>query len=300
MPLIFDLNVDGVPEIIQTIYDFAGSGYGLDLSILEWNGSAFASLIEGELGPDYLSSFAQGEIYGGSAHVSYGSYQFQDLDKNGTTEVVLSSGFFRGQKCFLLYRETKMALIWNGHGFTGFYVRTPATFRIQAVWDGDEASIAGRWDDALISYQRAAYDETLLTWSLGFKDEWSLCPSPSNFTPVPTNPALDTNEKPRLAAYSLYRMVLIQALRGDRAKAGATFDTLQEQYQTNAGSSYWELAKVFWDEYSTSQSINKACQRSTSYAEAHQNEILVPLDRETYGGLSPIYTYLPESICPFK
>lgn len=301
MPSIVDLNADGVPEIIQTIYDFAGSGYGLRLSILEWNGSEFVSLIDNELDADFLSSFSESEIDSGVASVANGSFKLEDTDRNGTTEVVVLSDWFRGQNCALLYRETRMVLMWDGRGFSGFYQRSPAQYRIQAIWDGDEASRLGRLDDALAFYTDALTDDALLPWSPEYRNlQLPLC-NVEGSGPIPSNPVIDRKEKPRLEGYALYRIMVIHAVRRDMAEVGAIYNSLRESYQSgNADASYFELATAFWNEYSIDQNVSRACESAIAYAKDHPGEVLAPLDQETYGDYTSFYIYLPERTCPFK
>jgi len=287
MPITIDLNANGVLDIVQPSYDFAGSGYGLTLEVVEWNGESFVDLITGRLAEDYLSAFASADLRESLVRVSYGSFELRDIDANGTTEVVIHSDFHRGQSCLLLYREARMVLMWNGYGYGGFYSRTPAAYRIQAVWDGDDQTAYGRLDDALASYQRAVSDDSLLSWSLGFKDESPLCPSPDSLTPIPTNTALDLGEWPRLAAYAMFRTALIHLLRDDLATARAQMDDLREGYGSDPASAiYVELAETFWDAYSDSRDIGQACREANSFALAHEESCDLTHNFATSGCIS--------------
>lgn len=231
MPAIADLNADGVDEIIQSSYDFADSGYAIHVYILNWDGSEFVDAIHDELSEDWMSSFIEGGIYNGKARVRSGNFNLQDIDDNGTTEVVISSDDFRGaQSCEILYRETKMVLMWNGDHFIGFYWRTPPIYRIQAIWDGDHESVHGLLSQALSSYQKVL-DDTLLPWSLDYQNlVVPLCSDIPGSIPIPASALPDDGEAPRLKAYSLYRIMLLKIVQGDFSSAEANYNLLQEKY----------------------------------------------------------------------
>jgi hypothetical protein len=271
MPTIADLNADGIGEIIQPSYDFAGSGYAIHVFIKNWNGVKFVDSLHGQLNEDYMSSFSEGAVLDNVAHVRAGNFNLQDIDNNGTTEVVISSDDFRGaQTCEILYRETNMVLMWNGNHFIGFYRRTPPKYRIQAIWDGDHLSAQSLISQALISYQKVL-DETLLPWSQDYKNlGYPLCPNIPGSTPIPANALPDESELPRLKAYSLYRIMLFKIVQDDFSSAEESYKLLQEKYQ----NSYQELAKIFWDKYLSTKDISEACKTTAAYAEANQDQIL--------------------------
>lgn len=298
MPTIADLNADGVSEIVQPIYSFAGSGYGIYVSILSWDDGEFINSVRDELREDWMSSFSEGSLYAGKASVRSGNFSLQDIDNNGTTEVVISSDDFRGaQPCEILYRETKMVLMWNGDHFIGFYWRTPPKYRIQAIWDGDHESVHGLLSQALSSYQMVL-DDTLLPWSLDYQNlVVPLCSDIPGSIPIPANALPDDGEAPRLKAYSLYRIMLLKIVQGDFSSAETNYNLLQEKYQ----NAYQQLAKIFWDKYSSTNNISEACQATVSYTEVNQEQILYSLDRRTYGNLdSLMLVYQAEDICPYK
>ena len=299
MPSLADLNADGVSEIVQPIYDFAGFGHGIHIFILNWNGSEFTDSLHGELREDYMSSFSEGAILDSMARVRSGSYSLQDIDNNGTTEVIISSYDLRGGvACEMLYRETKMILMWNGDHFIGFYQRTPPVYRIQAVWDGDHASLQGLSDRALSAYHQALEDKSLLPWSRDYqKQQYPLCSDIPDSTSIPANAVPDKDEAPRLEAYSLYRIMLLKIIQGDLTGAEDTYALLQEKYQ----NSYQELAKIFWSNYVSTKSVHEACNATVAYAEANHEQILNPLGWYTYGNpTSHVLVYLPEDICPYQ
>jgi hypothetical protein len=188
--------------------------------------------------------------------------------------------------------------MWNGDHFIGFYQRTPPVYRIQAVWDGDHASLQGLTNQALSAYQKVLEDESLLPWSHDYQNrEYPLCSDNPASTPIPANAIPDKDEAHRLKAYSLYRIMLLKIIQGDFPNAEDTYKLLQEKYQNG----YQELAKIFWDNYSSTKEVSNACQTTVAYAEANQEQTLDPLGWYTYGSpTSNILVYFPEDICPYK
>lgn len=182
---------------------------------------------------------------------------------------------------------------------SGFYHRTPATYRIQAVWDGDEASRLGRWEDAMGFYQQVLDDETLLPWSPEFYGLYAPACGWVGPTPFPTHPAPEVEELPRLQAYARYRLLLIATLRGNLAEAQRLQARLQADFPPGqVGHPYAALAEIFLTAYATHPDLGAACQSAVQFAEAHAPDILEPLDSEHYGGYTPMYIYFPEEICP--
>ena len=190
-----------------------------------------------------------------------------------------------------------MVLMWDGKGFDGYYWRAPATYRIQAIWDGDHYSAHGLYQAAMAFYQAAIQDEDLLTWGPEFENYVRPeCNSYPNVTPIPPDPQLDEGEPARLAVYAYYHLMLLYTLDGDLAKARSTYETLRQKYSKN-NPEFVELAQTFWDEYITSGNISSGCYAAVSYAEANEDVILRPLSTNHYAGL---FSYDPHDICPFQ
>jgi hypothetical protein len=178
---------------------------------------------------------------------------------------------------------------WNGAAFTfhkSYY--DPPVYRFQAVYDADDASLAGDYDAALALYQRAAFDESLLGWGPGQN-------------PVDPQPGIwDPDERPRLEAYSRYRILLLHAINNRSDAAQIVYDSLVEKFPSGSpGQPFAELASAFWEEYSANQILADACAEAADYASAHEDDILVPISWPAYGD-NEARTYKPEDICPFE
>jgi hypothetical protein len=143
---------------------------------------------------------------------------------------------------------------------------------------------------ALDSYQRAIFDESLISWSEEFR--MMLPGEPvTGPTPVP-----DPDEQPLLSAYSRYRIMLIHLVEGRMEHAAVVYDTLVSKFpEGTIGHPYALLAKTVWDTYTDTEDLSVACEEALQ--EVETSEDLAPLNNR-YSYFSVIY-YDPGYICPF-
>jgi len=280
---IRDMNRDGVPEIIFSYIEIIGTHANFTrlFEILEWDGSKFVGLIQGDA------------YYPNAASVNNGDGVIRDTDGDGTLELVLTNGIGRGPEMNGPQRSRTEIWAWNGVVFTLASVKSaPPEYRFQAVQDGDDATLRGDYDKALAFYQQAIFDDQLLGWSPGRLWPDSLYGT----TPTPTP---DPNEHPRLSAYARYRMMLLHIVQGFMPEAQGVYETLQDEFPVGAvGHQYAKLATVFWEEYNASEDIAAACGKAVEYASAHADEVLAPLGSGFYGFGQR--DYAPEDICPLR
>jgi len=288
---IQDMNRNGMPEILFSHLDpphgFFTIGPQDDFvrlfQIAEWDGETFVGLIQ------------EDKVGRSRAAVTNGDGAVRDKNSDGILELVLNGGPPRGPGVHHpLYRPLTKTWVWNGSAFILSCVAAspPPVYRFQAVEDGDDAALCGDYEAALASYQRAIFDEQLLGWKeIRFYD-----PPLS----IETAPDPDPDERPRLSAYSRYRILLLHVAQGRRREAQTAYDSLQEQSPPGSiGHSYAELANAFWNEYEVSQDIAIACDAAIKYASTHREDILTPLSSEYYSYYAARHDE-PESICPFR
>jgi len=143
-------------------------------------------------------------------------------------------------------------------------------YRIHALLDGEAAARRGDWDLALDLYHRVVRDEALLDWA----------------DPV--------SERANLTGYSMYRIVVAYASKGDRGDARVAYGILQNQYlDASIGRAYAQLATAFWDAYSQADDVESGCLAARAFAEAHRQELLDPL---SFGYANSAFT--PGDVCP--
>lgn len=278
---VWDMNLDGVPEIVHSYISIAGShAYFIrEFRILAWNGQGFSDLISDDKnGFTALSDNGDGVI--------------EDRDGNGTLELILSNGVGEAYPDLGPQRARNDIWEWNGGAFSlARWETTDPIFRIHAIWDGDDAMRFGELERALVLYQDAVFNERLLGWSSG-----RLWPDGA-YGSAPTPPP-DPGERHRLNAYGRYRILLVHAAQGREAEAKIVYDALRARYPGgSAAAVYTALAEAFWEAYSGGSDLRLACGKAVEFAKAHPSDVLSPLGRDFYG--SGQRQYQPEEICPF-
>jgi hypothetical protein len=171
------------------------------------------------------------------------------------------------------FRQITRAWSWEAEQQV-FVVDTEALeaprFRIHALLDGEAAARGGDWDLALDLYHRVVMDDALLDW------------------------ADPLSERANLTGYSMYRIVVAYASKGDQGDAKVAYGILQNQYPDGSlGKAYAELATAFWDAYTPAGDLEVGCRAARAFAESHRAEILDPL---FFGYANPTYT--PGDVCP--
>ncbi len=296
---VTDINRDGLPEIVVYFNGCMGNRCP-SINIFEWNGNDFQDLIGEQFSFHNCSSLTLAPF----------AVDVQDVDHNGTKEIILrNDGEIQPDMDFPYRQETRICM-WNGHNIVVYKTEFDAPYyRFQAVQDGDRATLAGDYKKALSFYQQAILDKKL-EW---FTEEKRLHDfrvysdkyfGVSDGTTPTSGSSLvpDPDEYPNLAAYARYRIMLLYVLQGDLSDAATAYQTIQQSFPAQKPESYFsKLATIFWTEYQTSKNIKSTCDKVVLYVEADAAtypDILNYLGSHFHGAQSIEYT--PESICPFK
>ena len=291
---IQDLNANGIPEIIL---DEPNRGYTAAISIYEWDGDNFVSLVKA-----FYNGYEQEEFI---APNIVQSISYIDKEKNGTIEIVINQGkpakidfVAKG----LPWRDKTTTLSWNGKNFviTNDEYTTPE-YRFQSIQDADIAVSEQKYERAIGLYIQAISNKNLEWFSLDrklyLKNTKFREDSPDFFTPAPL-PPIDPAEYPSLAAYAYYRIMLLHLVQGQEAEAASTFQTLQDTFGTDPyAAPYIEMTTEFWEAYQSTQEMYDGCAAAIQYAVEHP-EILTPLGSDYHGWQSHIY--VPADVCPFR
>ena len=285
---IKDLNADGVPEIILEHRGCSGNGC-YSIYILEWNSSKF-QVINSE--PKY------GEQMYGLINV-----EIKDLNNDREFEVLMTGGVpaIGGYIINPPWRLETKILAWNGANFVLESIKyEPSEFRFQIIQDGDRATLAGKFDEAIKSYQDAISNDKLDWWSSQRQTDTMIKLGNEGYstlgTPAPGIP--DPAEYPRLAAYAYYRIMLLHLVQNHESDATTAYNTLQEKFSNDQYAHlYVEMAVTFWNAYQSTHKIYNGCAAAIQYATEHP-DILIPLGSDYHGAQS--HTYVPADVCPFR
>lgn len=279
---VVDMNQNGLAEIVYSMVDnIAAHGYFTrPFTILEWDGIQFQPRIKHPGFYDSTVAVDYATVYNGDGEIL-------DTDGDGNLELVLSNGI-AGHYGGPQRRRTDI-FAWDGETYSlARWEHEPPSYRFQAVQDGDDATRFGDYDRALAFYQQAIFDEELFGWQAGYFLDLV----------APTPPVPDPEERPRLEAYSRYRILLVHAVQGNLSAAQVVYDTLQTKFPPGViGYSYAEMATLFWDEFTRSEEMSSACEQVIEYVTTFSDEVLRPLGSGFYGEQG--FYYEPADVCPF-
>jgi len=269
---IQDLNANDIPEVVIKIAEV--------LIVYEWDGNSFTELL-------------------GIRDFGESTYEIQDIDKNGTYEIIL----FRGRPPFwnrlaeFPWRHYTSIYSWNRSSYIISSKRfTSPEYRFQAIQDADQYVLSGEYDQALTLYQDTIINNKLDWWSIDRKNYEAGLLLGNSKLPVMLNK--DFTEYPRLAAYAYYRIMLIHLVQGHASDASTAYNTLQQKFGNDQyGHPYVEMATAFWKAYQSTHKMYDGCAAAIQYAAEHP-EILIPLGSDYHGWQS--HQYKPEDVCPFR
>lgn len=288
-----DLDANGLPEIMMSIADYlgpVGPNIAFKVALYEWQA--------GHLEPLISATPTWGGDRGEVAMSVNGSMRIDGPYEANPAKIILHGGHIEipaGGSSMAEAgptRDQTDTWAWNGSRFTLVSsVPDPPQYRIQAVQDGDDAFRRADYDRALAYYQRSIYDKDLLGW-----DPMYFLDIIGSYYGTPLPPP-DAKEWPRIAAYARFRIILIHVARRDEGSANEVYRTLVANFLPGVpGNEFAQLAKVFWNSYQSSASIEQACGAAVAYATENEEIVLAPLGSDYYGWANREYT--APDICP--
>ncbi|MBI9051768.1 MAG: hypothetical protein JEZ00_20265 [Anaerolineaceae bacterium] len=306
---VVDMNLDGIPEVVLKMVPDHGFSYWANYEILSWNARTMISQVSqsgfeqihlnADVYPDGISVSGLGEGYDATVD----QWQIKDIDHNGTLEFIVQGGL-ETHYYYDLFEPSLpyiLTMMWNGEGFVVQDVEIGVPqYRFQAVQNGDAYTLLHQYDQARQSYMAAVNDPSLEWWTAekseqvviinGYHDEDFITPTPS---------PEDTDERPNLAAYAQYRLILLDVLEGDLERAEQDYAAMQEAYTAGqAGSVYVDFAGVFLEEYQQSRDVTQACQVALDDGADHKKELLRYFGKEQAFVSRLVYEL--EDLCPFE
>lgn len=292
---IRDLNLNGVADLaiaLQTCFHCDG------IKVYEWDGDYFNSLVLSrwiDYSENKIVSYGIAELPG------YSDLSVEDINRDGFYELILDGGipsYFGGiSGADGPWRAEKLIFMWNGENFVWYSQEFyPPNFRFEAVFDGDIQTLRGLYDEALVSYQSAIFDDKLISWDNEIWRKMVYEREDLSYPDIQKMP-FNQNEYDQLSAYSRYRIMILHLIQGWEGDAKVIYDTLIELYPENTiGYPYVEMAKAFWNEYQNSRDLYKACEKAIQYAYQNDDIVLEPFG--WHGFFNPSYS--PEDTCPFN
>lgn len=285
---IQDLNGDGVADIVYASEPVKETVY---FDILEWNGSQFVELDPSPNKGEFTGISERGDAF----------YSIRDHG-DGTREFVIQNlpskdTHYGGS---ITERLSEVVYAWNGSSFAWYCQEavTPAQYRVQTVQDGDSGSRCGHYDKAMLAYENAIFDSSLLPWTNA-----EASPGPYGLEPMPITPAPSPDERDERAimeAYARYRIIVLHALQGQQHEAQADYDILQQKFPTSTNPHpIAELAATFWQAYGKRQNLAMACQQAIAYTQGHPDLIALFEPYQFYsqgGSTGHVFGFVPDPV----
>lgn len=254
---IQDINADGLNELIVSSATCGASACFEDARILGWDGVQYRNLLEGS-----------------TAELPFPDLQITDFDRDGVFDLEAASNGIGSvgagpQRPIIRHYAFDPTV---GKWLLNFETLGASTFRVHVLHDAEAALHAGDTAVAAVLYQEVIVDDGLADW---------------------IDPG---RERPVLAAYAGYKLVVIAALNGDVDAAAAALKTLTAAHPTNTGGHpYVEMATAFVQGFLAGD-VADGCLAAQTYAATHVEQILLPLGPMVYGYTNPEISLL--DVCP--
>jgi hypothetical protein len=248
-----DVTGDGTADLLYTV-SMCGAHTCFDtLSVIRWDGAAFVNAVNGDTTMAYATiSLAPGAAGFASDIVMYG----------GTVGSVGAGP------------QRPRTNIWSWDGAAYNLATTfpdPALYRIHALNDADDATLAGDNPTALVLYQRVIDDDSLLAWE-----------------PI-------ADERERLGGYAKYRIMILRLQAGEIAEAANLRNELLTRSVAGAPGGEWgPVAEAFFARFEQEEDANAACGDVQAYLNTDP-AALEPLNSYGYENR----TYDATTVCPY-
>jgi hypothetical protein len=274
---IRDLNADGIRELVYSYGTIMSAHADVPIYsiVLEWNGKNFRNLLclpNGDCG------------YNATGYSLNAPLEFQDIDGNGTTELLFPENGMPLYCGYGPWRIPKDIYMWDGEYYR-FMWTDPGVpeYRFQAAFDGDYYAAIGLYDKSEKMYLRAINDSALKAFS--YKDS-NYCSNPGESDP---------NEPQWIMAYARFRLLELYVNLQRMNDAENEWYYLAHNYQsTTPGYPFSSLANTFWKAFQADNNIGNACVAVKNTAGQYDKDRFGLMN---YGYLNPGPTL--DTICPF-
>jgi hypothetical protein len=296
---IQDGNRNGIPEILTAEISLAPAS-PLTYKLYEWDGVTFKNRFV----PYFPDRPDTGEVE--LEGVGY-EIKFINSATNSLKEIFTKNGYpiWSIMDGDLPWRKENKWYRWDGQ-FYSLAKRTldPPQYRFQAVQDADTLVLDGDFDQALTMYQRVISDNSLLGWSADRKkyekDLWLFNNFGNKKELIPTPPPDDPNERLNLTSYAKFRILWIHLKTKKLDLARKDYESItRDLVNFESVEPFVELAKLLWNGYDQTHSIDEACKNVQTYANINTEDVFRYLKTSIGLGYLDIYMeYSPDVICP--
>ena len=228
------------------------------LEVLGWDGQALIDLLAVPL------------------ELPAAQYQFVQADADPPLELQADRGVISSIGAGP-QRTEKQLWDWNGAQYVKIKSDlSPVEYRIQAIYEADDALAANDEPRAIDWYSRALTDETLKDWltEIGY---------------------VRAHDKDTLKAYARFRLLLIGLRRGE-TNARDQLDALTAEYPAGSPvNQTTQMAQLLWDKYQATQNWSETCAAVNMFA---NEEYQIVDDLALFGYANRTYT--SDDMCPFK
>lgn len=202
-----DVTGDELPELVTNVEVCGASTCYGNFRVVGFAGDIFADLVShAPLGEDDP---------GNTIVLSFPTAQLVDIDQNGRADLLINGGTLGSAGAGIVRPRTE---IWSWDGTAVTLADTqldPTEYRHHVLYEANDLMAAGDLDGALLLYETAINDGALRT-------------QPFNAGEAETDDAI--------RQFAAFRLILIDAIRGDAERAAARLAWLQETYPDSAAA----------------------------------------------------------------
>jgi hypothetical protein len=267
--LVVDLNGNKLPEIISYRQTQSQSTPMFEFFVQEWHENQLVDLMENTRF-EAVAKRLPTDITDWQRLIANATVTTRDTNHDSRYEVVITGGLVTPTPTCETRFERQFTEIWawNGKSFqlTDRTYNLPI-YRFQRSADGDLAFALNQLDIALNAYQDVLFDANLFG-----RDQYLPHLEYCRGIGPAVDASLIENEREQLDAYSRWRILLINTLRGSHDAMQVVYQNLQDKFPNGKpGHAYAEIASKFWVKYSTTQNIQEAC--TTANLEAKSQKL---------------------------
>ena len=252
-----DLNADGKAELVTSSASCGAHTCFEQVQLISWEDGKFSNRLEGETAdlpyPTIYLEPAQDEgIY--NLHISGSG--FGSVGAGPQRNITRIWSYEPGARRWLFSSTTN----------------EPSSYRIHVLHDANAALEAGEYQAALLLYNRAISDSTLLDWE---------------------NPA---EEQAWITAFARFQLVVIYTLQDQGSFADLIVNEMSVAYnQEKPQHGYYEMTMLFLEGFQRGGE-EEGCTAARKYASDYV-ELLEPLGPQTFGYGNPSLTL--QDLCPW-